>query len=300
MARAEASRTFRSARVIVLFALYAMFSVLVLLVVGSIAKAINEQVNAQLESVGGEAEQAELAMTQARQSMLGWLLDSDPALLDALTQVPLVVIILFKTTLFWLPPYVVLLAFDAISGEVGPRSIRYLTIRTRRASILFGKFLAQAGVLLALVLLVDVGIFLYAKFTNPDFGWGLMLVTLLKFSLASIVFSLSYLALTMACSTLFRQPAVSLIFNFFALFVLWLINFAGSFGVKREILETGLPGPEEITSPLAYIRYLTPSYYSTGLIHPAASEFAVSGAAYAGFTVLFLLIAYAVLRARDV
>ena len=298
VARAESGRTLKSARAIVLFALYAMFSILVLLVVGYLANAFSETVKTQLQNA--DPEKAAQALNQARSGFLGLILDADPALLDTLKQVPLVVIVVFKITLFFLPAYIVLIAFDVISGEVGPRSIRYLTIRARRSSILFGKYVGQAIVLLALVLAVDLGIFLYAKVTNPDFGWGLLAVTLIKFWLVAIVYSLAYLALTVLCSALFKQWVLSLVFNFFLLFTFWLVNLISFAGIKREMLTTGLPGPEQITSPIAYIRYLTPSYYSNGLLNPALKTFAISGGAYAAFTVLFLLAAYAVFRARDV
>lgn len=298
VARAESSRTLKSARVLVLFALYALFSILVLLVVGFISTAINEQIRTQLQ--GANPEQAAEALNKARDGVLGLLLDASPALLETLKQVPLVVILVFKVTLFFLPAYIVLIAFDQISGEVGPRSIRYLTIRARRSSILFGKYLGQAIVLLALVLAVDLGIFLFARATNPDFGWGLLVVTLLKFWLVAIVYSLAYLAITVFCSALFKQWVLSLVFNFFLLFVFWLVNLISMAGIKRELLPSGLPGPEQITSPIAYIRYLSPSWYSNGLLSPELHTFAVSGGAYAGFTVIFLLAAWAVLRARDV
>lgn len=298
MARAESGRTLKSARVLVLFALYALFSILVLLVVGFLANAINEQLKTQLQDANPE--QAVEALNQAREGLLGFLLDADPALLDTLKQVPLVVILVFKVTLFFLPAYIVLVAFDQISGEVGPKSIRYLTIRARRSSILFGKYLGQAIVLLTLVLAVDLGIFLYARATNPDFGWGLLAATLLKFWLVAIVYSLAYLAITVFCSALFKQWVLSLVFNFFLLFIFWLVNLVSYAGVRRDLLAGGLPGPEQITSPIAYVRYFSPSYYSNGLLSPDLHTFALSGGAYAGFTVIFLLAAYAVLRARDV
>ncbi|MGA9525799.1 MAG: ABC transporter permease subunit [Myxococcaceae bacterium] len=300
IAGAELRRTVKSARIIVLFALYAMFSALVLLIVGSIAQSINEAARKQIEAAGADTQMAEEAFRQARSGMLGFMFDSDPAMLDALADVPLVILIVFKITLFFLPAYVAIMGFDQISGEVGPKSIRFLVGRASRSAVLFGKYLAQAAALVGLVLLVDLGIFIYAKASNPDFSLGLMFATLLKFWLAAIVFSLSYLALTTLCSTLFRTPAVSLVFNFLALFGFWLLNFIGSFGVDREISAQGMPGPETITSPLAYIRFLSPSYYSTNLLHPDLGQFAVSAVAYAGFAAVFLFGAYAVLRARDV
>jgi ABC-2 type transport system permease protein len=134
------------------------------------------------------------------------------------------------------------------------------------------------------VLFIDLGVFIYARITNPDFTFGALGLNLLKFWLAAIVFSLSYIALTTLCSSLFRSPAVSLVFNFILLFTFWLMDVVGQAGGSK---------------PWGYIRYLSPSHYSADLLHPQLSVFGISGLAYAGFATLFLGGAYAILRARD-
>lgn len=274
----------RSGRAVVLLGLYSMFSALVLLVVGSIANAIREQVEKNLAAQGAEAASEQLA-AEFKKSFVGFLARNDTALMEALSQVPVVVLVVFKVTLFFLPAYVALMGFDQLSGEVGPRSIRYLTVRARRSSLLLGKFATQATLLLGLVLLIDLAIFIYAKATNPDFTVGAMAFNLLKFWLAAIVFSLAYLAMTAFCSSIFRSPAVSLVFNFILLFVFWLMDSVGSYFAGRN--------------PLEYLRFLSPSHYSGNLLHPSITQFGVSGLAYVGFAMLFLGGAYAVLRARD-
>jgi ABC-2 type transport system permease protein len=270
---AECRRTVRSARVVALLGLYSMFSLLVLLVVGGITKA------------GADAAAGVQVAEEMRKGFLGFLVGGDQAMMEALAQVPLVVLVVFKVTLFFLPVYIALMGFDQVSGEVGPRSIRYLTVRARRSSLLLGKFLSQATVLLGLVLIIDLAIFVYAAFTTPDFAPASLALNLLKFWLAAVVFSLAYLALTTFCSGLFRSPALSLIFNIFMLFGFWLVNTVGSFASEGN--------------PLAYVRYLSPSHYANNLLHPRLAEFAVSGAAYAAFAVVFLGAALFVLRARD-
>jgi ABC-2 type transport system permease protein len=298
VASAEASRTFRSARIIVLFLLYAMFSGLVLLVVGAIANTIGRQVRERVDQAPMDPAQSEQVLGELHRSVLGFLVDADPAMIEALGRIPLVVLIVFKLTLFFLPAYVALMGFDQLSGELGSRSIRFLAVRARRSSVLFGKFAALAAVLLALVLAIDLAIFLYAKATHPDFGWTAMVAALLRFWLAAIVFSLAYLSLTTLCSTLFRSPAVSLVFNFIALFALWLLNAAGAVGLRYELTPQGMR--EEATSWVSYIRYLTPSHYSNNLLHPGLGPFAASAGAFAAFAAAFLFGAWAVLRARDV
>jgi ABC-2 type transport system permease protein len=277
---AELRRAVRSARTVVLLGLYALFTTLTLLIVGAITRSVREGLERQ---TGSEAEQAQAALEQAQRGILSFWLSDDTALLESLSRVPMVVIIVFGITLVFLPAYVALMGFDQVSGEVGPRSIRYATVRARRSSVLLGKFLTQASLLLGLVLVVDLGIFIYAKAVTPEFGWGLLGITLLRFWIAAGVHSLAYVALTTLCSTLFRSPGVSLVFNFILLFVLWTLNKLG-----------GFLGP-----PLEAIRYASPSAYSTNLLHPEPGRFLVSAAAYAGFTLLFLGAAHFTLKERD-
>ncbi|WP_323383080.1 ABC transporter permease [Myxococcus dinghuensis] len=283
---AELRRAVRSGRAMVLLGLYSMFSALVLLVVGWLASEVRAAVNARLAEAGAGGEEASARIAEEmRKGVLGFLTSNDTAMIEALAQVPVEVLLVFKITLFFLPAYVALMGFDQLSGEVGPRSIRYLTVRARRSSVLLGKFLSQASMLLGLVLIIDLAVFIYARIANPDFGFAAMSLNLLKFWLAAIVFSLSYVALTTLCSALFRAPAVSLVFNFIMLFVFWLMDTVG-----RAV------GEESV---LHFLRYLSPSYYAGNLLHPGLAQFGASGAAYAAFATLFIMCAYVTLRARD-
>lgn len=268
----------RSARAMVLLGLYGLFSLVLLLVVGSLAKAFQTSVG---QAVGSDAGTRE-AYSQARTGILGFIFSSDPSILEALRDVPLVVLVVFKVTLIFLPAYVALMGFDQISGELGTRSIRYLTVRARRWSLMMGKFLGQGILLLGLVLLVDVGIFAYAKATNEDFTVAALAEALPRFWLAASVFSLAYVALTTFCSALFRSSALSLVINLTALFVFWLMDVVGR--------------PE---SDLGLIRFASPSHYATNLLHPRFSQFAASVGAFGAFLLIFLAGAYLVIHSRD-
>lgn len=280
---AEFRRAVRSGRTVVLLGLYSMFSALVLLVIGQLTSSFRATMNERL--AGADAESAAKMMEEMRKGVLGFLANKDTAMVEALAQVPIEVLLVFKVTLFFLPAYVALMGFDQISGEVAPRSMRYLTVRARRSSVLMGKFLTQASLLVGLVLVIDLAIFVYARVLNPDFGFAALSLNLLKFWLAAIVFSLAYVALTTLCSCVFRSPGVSLIFNFILLFVFWLMDTVG-----QDEGETGVR---------RVLGYLSPSHYAGDLLHPKITEFGVSGAAYAAFATLFLLGAYGALRARD-
>lgn len=291
---AELRRAVRSGRAVVLLGLYSMFSALVLLVVGWLAREVRAAVNQKLAEAGGaDADTSARFAEEMRKGVLGFLTSNDTAMMEALAQVPIEVLLVFKVTLFFLPAYVALMGFDQISGEVGPRSMRYLTVRARRSSVLLGKFLSQAALLVGLVLVIDLAIFIYARIANPDFGFAALSLNLLKFWMAAIVFSMSYVALTTLCSSLFRSPAVSLVFNFILLFVFWLMDTVG----RASSAVDAASGQQE--GALRFLRYLSPSYYAGDLLHPSFTEFGVSGAAYAGFATIFLLGAYGALRARD-
>ncbi|MCP3059914.1 ABC transporter permease [Myxococcus sp. K38C18041901] len=291
---AELRRAVRSGRAVVLLGLYSMFSALVLLVVGWLAREVRAAVNLKLAEAGGaDADTSARFAEEMRKGVLGFLTSNDTAMMEALAQVPIEVLLVFKVTLFFLPAYVALMGFDQISGEVGPRSMRYLTVRARRSSVLLGKFLSQAALLVGLVLIIDLAIFIYARIANPDFGFAALSLNLLKFWMAAIVFSLSYVALTTLCSSLFRSPAVSLVFNFILLFVFWLMDTVG----RASSVVDAASGQQE--GALRFLCYLSPSYYAGNLLHPRFTEFGVSGAAYASFATIFLLGAYGALRARD-
>ncbi len=248
---AETLRAVRSARTIVLLGLYTLFSLITLLVIGAVT---------------GEVRNSGMALPN-------------------MGELPPVIVGVFKVNIFFLPVYVALMGFDQISGEVGSRSIRYVTLRARLSSLLLGKFLMQASLLVGLVLVIDVGIFLYARYSDPTFTLGAMALNLVKVWLATLVFSLAYVALTTLCSSLFRASGLSLVFNFCLVFAFLLMELAGRYYEGKSFL--------------GYIRFLTPSYYSTDLFSRELAEFTRSGLVYVSFTLLFLGGAYGVLRARD-
>lgn len=297
VAGAESKRTLKSARIIVLFLLFAMFTGLVTLVLALVASQLQGQA-ATLTEEGGD--QARVMMDTARTGLLGFFFDWDRDFIEALRELPLTILLVLRVVLFFLPFYVAVMAFDGVSGEIGPRSIRYLTVRSRRSSVLIGKFLANALLLAVLVLVVNAGVFLFGALTADDVNWGTLAIWFGRFWLAAVLYALVWLALTTFCSALFRTPVLSLVFNFFVLFALWLVDRIGSAFVERPVGPDMFPGPEQTTSWLAVLRWLTPSHWSSNLLHPHAGPFLVSVAVLTGFTIVYLTAAYAVLRARDV
>ena len=100
---------------------------------------------------------------------------------------------------------------------------------------------------------------------------------------------------------------MSLIFNLFALFGFWLVNAIGE-GAARAVEQAAKAAeadPENAEAPsavlkvLGWLRFASPSHYSTELLHPHFLKFLGGTAVYAGFAAAFLVLGYAVLRRRD-
>src|SRR5258707_878339 len=89
-------------------------------------------------------------------------------MLDSLAAIPIVLLVVFKLTLRFLPLFIALMGFDQLAGEVGPKSIRYLVVRAKRSSMILGKLLSQ--VTLFDLLHPHWGRFLTAALVHVGFG----------------------------------------------------------------------------------------------------------------------------------
>ena len=275
--RTELLRTLRNARVLVLLLLFGTSTALIGLVVGLLTRGLDAQ--------GPEAAAA------ATSGILGFLVGDDGAAFQRLSELPLLVPLVFRATLFFLPLFIALLGYDQLSGEVATGSVRYLAVRSRRGSILTGKFLGQALVMGALLALVLLGLFLAGAGLRPGLdplgyaaaaGW---------FWVGGAAFAFGYLALTSLSSALTSGPGSSLLLNVGALFGFWLLDAIGG----RAALVHRMGGPASWTEAL---RWLSPSAYASGVLG-STPALLTSAAAYGTFGALFLAAAWAVFRARD-
>jgi ABC-2 type transport system permease protein len=298
IARHEARRTLASVRALALLVLFVLFSTFVALATAAASRGISTAVDAQIAQGQPDATAEERAQLRAQldaefQSRRGEFLavwfSADPELLAAVKDVPVFLLVLFKLSLLFLPAYVALLGYDAISAELATRGLRYVVVRTARGAVLLGKFAGLAAVLLALVGGTQGLVIGWAAATDADFSAGAALATWARFSLSGLTYALSWLALTLLCSNLFRVPMVSLAVNGMAMFGLWLADLVGS-------VSAGSQG----TGPLSWLRYASPTHYAGDLLHPALSRFGMSALACMAFAALMLAAAGATLRARDV
>ena len=296
IAQHEARRTLASARALVLVALFVLFSAFVAMATAAASRGLSAAVDDQIAQANPDSTAEERAQLHAqvdaefharRNQFLGAWFSDDPQLLDAVKDVPVFLLVLFKLSLVFLPAYVALLGYDAVSAELADRGLRYVVVRTARGAVLLGKFAGLSAVLLALVAGTQGLVIAWASATDPAFGPAAAVVTWARFSLSGLMYGVSWLALTLLCSNLFRVPMVSLAVNGMAMFGLWLAEVAGAWSARTA------PGP------LAWLRYASPTHYAGDLLHPELARFGASALCCLAIAAALLSAGGAVLRARD-
>ena len=275
--RTELLRTLRNARVLVLLLLFGTSTALIGLVVGLITRGLDSQ-----------DPQAAAAATAG---ILGFLVGGDGAAFQRLSELPLLVPLVFRATLFFLPLFIALMGYDQLSAEVATGSVRYLAVRARRGSILAGKFLAQAVVMGVLLALVLAGLFVAGAGLKQGLDPVAYAAAAGRFWVGGSALAFSYLALTALSSAMTSGPGSSLLLNVGALFVFWLLDAIGG----RAALMHEMGAPRSWTEAL---RWLSPSAYASGVLG-SSSALLTSAAAYGTFGAVFLAAAWAVFRVRD-
>jgi ABC-2 type transport system permease protein len=276
--RTELLRTIRNARVLVLLLLFATSTALAGLIVGLLTRGLDAQ--------GPETSAAFSA------GILGFLVGDDGGAFQRLSELPLLVPLVFRMTLFFLPLFIALLGYDQVSAELATGSVRYLAVRARRGSILGGKFVAQALVLSVLLGLVLVGLFAAGAALRPGIEPVAYSAALARFWVGGATFAFAYLALTALSSAVTSTPATSLLLNLGALFAFWLLDVLGG----RAALVHRMSGAGSWTEEL---HWLSPSAYASGILG-SSSALLTSALAYGVFGALFLAVGWAVFRVRDV
>ncbi len=299
--RGEIGRALKGGRVIVLLILFLLFTGLALTIVGWINHTINQQVS-QAASAAGQAdsEATDKQAIEGRKKFLSTFFTDDDQLLEWLSAMPLVLFVVFKLTMVFAPLFIALMSFDQISGEIGPKSIRYLVVRVKRSSILIGKFLAQTTLASALLVLCTTIIVVVAKLLNDDFAFGAAVLVGLKLCAVVIVFALAYLGLSSLCSAVTRQSGVSLVLNVILLFVIWAMAFIGNMPrLPGEEAAFGSFASLKPESAWGYVRFGSVWNFGQDLLHPEPARFLSAALVHFGFALLFLGLAHLALRRRD-
>ncbi len=297
--RGEVTRAIKSGRVVVLLILFLLFVGLALTIVGFINYQLNAQAGTQLASAGADAAQTAEAMAKQKAGILSFMFADDEAMLESLAKVPLVLLIVFKVTLRFVPLLIALMGFDQLAGEIGPKSIRYFVVRVKRSSLVFGKFLAQATIFGLLLTVSTIMMVVVARVLNPEFEASDVVLWTFKLIVSSFVLALAYLGLTTLCSAVLKQGSVALALNIILLFVLWFVALIGEFyRIPGEVV-TGALGELRTESLFGYLRYASVWHYGQDLLHPHWRQFLTAAMVHVGFALTFLGLAQVVINKRD-
>ena len=299
--RGEVGRALKSGRVVALLVLFMLFTGLALAGIGAVNYMVSKQEEQTLSNSQIDKAQLAKADEATRKRFVGLVFSNDEELTDALSAMPLLLLVVFKLATVFLPLFVALMGFDQISGEIGPRSIRFLVLRVKRSSIVMGKFVSQATLLAGLMAISTVVMVLVAKLLNSDFGWGSAFVALGKLLVAGLVSVIAYEALTTLCSALTRQSGVSLLLNVGLMFVIWFVSLISTFyRIPGADVEFGSLESLKSESYAAYLKYASVWTYNQDLLHPSATRFLSATMVHLGYGLVFLGLAHLVLRRRDI
>jgi ABC-type transport system involved in multi-copper enzyme maturation permease subunit len=273
----ETRRNLRSAKTLVLLILYSLATALSGFAFVTATRKLQEGLGPM---TGGQELSAE-QLSAMKMGGLSIIFGKDEALLRYLAGIPLVVIFFFWFTLHFLPLLTALMGFDQISGELQTRSLRFVSLRARRGSVLAGKVLAQAVLLFGLTAIVNLGVFAYAALSTEGFAVGEGLLSLVRFWLLGLAFASAYLGLAALASSLYRTPIFSLLTILCALIGFSILGFLSRF------------------ESLSALAWAVPSHYEEGLYSPQWSRLLPSVGAHCAFAAIFLAAAFLALRARD-
>ena len=150
----------------------------------------------------------------------------------------------------WLAPLLVaLLDFDAVSGELQHRTVRYWTVRMRRSSYMLGKYFGAFISVLAVTFGMSVIVWVATGVVS-----GLPAVSILRWGIEFFAVSVPIIAAWCGVATLVgsqaRSPMLALLFIFATFFGLWLLRIGAGF------------------SEAPWLAYLYPSAYDSFLLSP--------------------------------
>jgi ABC-type transport system involved in multi-copper enzyme maturation permease subunit len=153
----------------------------------------------------------------------------------------------------WLAPLLVaLLDFDAVSGELQHRTVRFWTVRVRRSSYMLGKYLGAWIAVLAVTFGMNAIVWASTAAVS-----GLPLASILRWGLeffaVSIPISAAWCGIATLVGSQTRTPMLSLLFIFATFFGLWLLRIGAGF------------------SQAAWLGYLYPNVYDEFLLSPNAA-----------------------------
>jgi ABC-type transport system involved in multi-copper enzyme maturation permease subunit len=179
-----------------------------------------------------------------------------PETAKSLAACPYSLWMMFIATLWVGAALVSLLDYDAVSGEVQHRSVRFWTVRTRRSSYIVGKVLGAWLTVVAVTFVMNVIVWIVIIRVGElpaaqVLGWGL------RFFAVTLPISAAWCSIAMFVGSLFRTPMLSLLAISAA--------FSG-LGIVRLVAEFS-------TTP--WLAYVYPDFYDALLLSPRPAQVAL-------------------------
>lgn len=267
IAQRELRRNFRSAKGVVMAVLTLLGGIGITLIRLKV-----EQLNAGKFSAEDIQQVQELSLAKLYGDEMGHYLAAVP---------PILLFVLLLTV--WLGPLLVaVLGFDAIAGEMQHRTVRYFTMRARRASYYIGKTLGLWLVVSFITLILHSLVWILAitrggVSSSVGLGWGLHLW------LITLPISAAWAGLAVFIGSQFKSPILSLLVTFatfFVLFFMWLISL--------------------VSDSTKWLGYVYPNTYEDWMLSPHADRVSEGAAICVGICVLMATIGAVLFTRKDV
>jgi ABC-2 type transport system permease protein len=207
---------------------------------------------------------------------------------ERLADAPTRLVIFFFIAVWLTPLLVAVVGFDGISADLQHRSVRYWTIRTRRASYYVGKYLGLWAAVGAMTLVMHsiVWIVMIGRVdatATETLAWGI------RFWLVSLPITGAWCAVSTLIGSFFRTPMVGLLLTCAAFFVMFFVGFvlANAYGgvdaaeAARHAADAARAIPEEAKT-LTLLRFLYPNSLDAWLLS-AEPQRVLAGLGVAGF-----------------
>jgi ABC-type transport system involved in multi-copper enzyme maturation permease subunit len=191
----------------------------------------------------------------------------------------------------WLTPLLVsVVGFDGISTDLQHRSIRYWTLRTRRASYYVGKFIGLWSVIAAMTLTMHVIVWT-VMVSRGDASAAQIVSWGVRFWLTSLPITGAWCAVATLIGSFFKTPIMGLLLTFVTFFVMFFAGFilanvyAGLDQVSTQMSAQAPTVAAESSYGVIALRLLYPNSLDTWLLSPEPLRVLEGLSAFLGYAV---------------
>lgn len=181
---------------------------------------------------------------------------------EHLADAPTRLVVFFFIAVWLTPLLVTVVGFDGIAADLQYRSVRYWTIRTRRASYYVGKFLGLWASVASMTLVMHVIVWtvMIARVdasASETLSWGI------RFWLISLPITGAWAAVATFIGAQFKTPMVALLITCAAFFVMFFVGFIlpnASAGVDQmNAAADAADAVEKSSTAMIALRFLYPN-----------------------------------------